>query len=451
MTYIAIISSGSTFTLSFPPLANLAYNRQMPKPFYRRSTLKNGTVVLTEKATSFKSLSIGVWVKGGSRHETPKQAGMAHFLEHMMFKGTGKRSSLDIARDVDLVGGDFNAMTTREYTCFHLTLPHREIDFALELLADILKDSRFDPVELERERLVVLQEFAMVEESPEEWVHEVLFDRAFGKHPLGRPILGTEKVLKSFNRDDVRKYFEQHYYSKNIVITMAGDLDHEKTVRKLNLLLGDFKGKKRPLPPACLRKPKFQTGMQIIKKDTDQAHITIACESYPINHRNRIAAFLLNAFLGGNMSSALFQEIREKRGYAYTVYSSLAPFTDTGLFGMYVATNPKQVAECMGLMRAQVDKLMAVPIDENDLRIAKNSVKSAVLMGSDSMETRMYSLAKSELFYDRQVSDQEICQMVDSVSSTDIWRVARDLFSRNRWLIVALGDTKSRDLKKFFA
>lgn len=420
------------------------------KPFYRRSVLKNGTVVLTEKATPFKSLSIGVWVKGGSRHETRAQAGMAHFLEHMMFKGTGKRSSLDIARDVDLVGGDFNAMTTREYTCFHLTLPNNEIDFALELLTDILKDSRFDPTELERERMVVLQEFAMVEESPEEWVHEVLFEKAFGDHPLGRPILGREEVLKSFTRDDVRKYFEQHYYSKNIVITMAGDLNHDAVVKKLNQLLGDFRGTKKPLPKACLKRPKFQTGVHLIKRDTDQAHITIACESYPIDHPNRLAVFLLNAFLGGNMSSALFQEIREKRGYAYTVYSSLAPFTDTGLFGMYVATNPKQVSDCMRLMKEQLQKLMNEPIDEKDLMIAKNSVKSAVLMGSDSMETRMYTLAKSELFYDRQVSDLEICEMIDSVNALDIWRVARELFGRNRWLIVALGDLKKADLTKHF-
>lgn len=421
----------------------------MAKEFYRRSVLKNGTVVITEKASNFKSLSIGVWVKGGSRHETPAQAGMAHFLEHMMFKGTGKRTSLDIARDVDLVGGDFNAMTTREYTCFHLTLPHKEIDFALELLTDILKDSRFDPTELERERLVVLQEFAMVEESPEEWVHEVLFDKAFGGHPVGRPILGTETVLKTFTREDVQKYFNQHYYSKNIVITMAGDLHHDKTVKKLDKLLGGFKGQKKPLPKGCLTKPKFHPGMHVIRRETDQAHITLACESYPIDHKNRLAAFLLNAFLGGNMSSALFQEIREKRGYAYTVYSSLAPFTDSGIFGMYVATSPKQVGECLVLMREQIDKLMATPIDEKDLMIAKNSVKSAVLMGSDSMETRMYSLAKSELFYERQVSDEEICEMVEKVTALDIWRVARELFGRDRWLIVALGEMKKSDLKKF--
>jgi predicted Zn-dependent peptidase len=412
--------------------------------------LKNGIVLITEPAKHFKSLSIGVWVKGGSRHESPAQAGMAHFLEHMMFKGTGKRSALDIARDVDLVGGDFNAMTTREYTCFHLTLPHKEVDFALELLTDILKDSRFDPMELERERKVVLQEFAMVEESPEEWVHEVLFDKAFGRHPLGRPILGTEKVLKSFTREDVMKYFEQHYFSKNIVITMAGDLRHELAVRKLERLLGGLRGKRRPIPQGSLRRPKFHPGVHLIRRDTDQAHITISCESYPIDHSNRLAVFLLNAYLGGNMSSALWQEIREKRGFAYTVYSSLAHFTDIGLLGMYVATSPRQVPECLQLIRQQIRRLVSAPIDDKDLQIAKNSVKSAVLMGSDSMETRMYTLAKSELFYESQVSDAEICRMLDAVSALDVWRVAKEIFGRDRWLIVALGKLNKSVLTKNF-
>ena len=418
--------------------------------FFKRSVLNNGTVLLTEKAENFKSLAIGVWVKGGSRHETPSQAGMAHFLEHMMFKGTGKRSSLEIARDVDLVGGDFNAMTTREYTCFHLTLPHTAADFAIDLLTDILLDSRFDPVELERERLVVLQEFAMVEETPEEWIHEVMFADAFGKHPLGRPILGTEKVLKSFKRADVLAYFQQHYFSKNIVITMAGNVEHAEMARKLNKALGNFKGVRRPRSKESLRKPKFRPGVRVIKRETDQAHVTITCEAYPIQHPNRLAAFLLNAFLGGNMSSALFQEIREKHGYAYTVYSSLAPFTDTGLLGIYVATNPKQVPDCMALIREQILKLKAAPIDEKDLLIAKNSVKSAVLMGSDSMETRMYGLAKSELFYDSQLSGDEICKMIDEVTALDIWRVARELFGKDSWLIVALGELKKSDLTRSF-
>ena len=419
--------------------------------FYRRSVLKNGTVLLTEKASHFQSLAIGVWVKGGSRHETKAQAGLAHFLEHMMFKGTGKRSALDIAKDVDVVGGDFNAMTTREYTCFHLTLPAKEVDFALELLSDIIRDSRFDPVEIERERLVVLQEMAMVEESPEEWVHEVMFEKAFGKHPLGRPILGSEKVLKSFKREDVQEYFLQHYYSRNIVITMAGNLDHEDCTRKLNRLLGDFTGKRRPLPRESLAAPKFTPGLTTIRRDTDQAHLSIACEAYPIDHKNRLAVFLLNAFLGGNMSSALFQEIREQRGYAYTVYSSLAPFTDCGLLGMYVATSPKQAKECLRLMRLQVDRLRASPLSQEDILIAKNSVKSAVLMGSDSMESRMFTLAKSELFFERQVSDEEICEMIDEVSSEQIWAVARELFGKNRWNIVALGDVKKKDILTHFS
>lgn len=424
----------------------------MKKQYYHRSVLKNGSVLITERARNFKSLSIGIWVKGGSRHETPKQAGLAHFLEHMMFKGTEKRSALDIAREVDLVGGDFNAFTAREYTCFHLTLPSHEIDFALDLMTDIVKNSKFDEIELERERLVILQEMAMVEEAPEEWVHDLLFEKVYGNHPLGRQILGTEARIKAFKQKDVMEYFQRHYYSRNIVITVAGNVHHDTVVNKLNRLLGDFRGKKRPMPPASASKPKFRPGLTVIRRETDQVHLAITCDSYPINHPNRIAVFLLNAFCGGGMSSQLFQTIREQHGYAYTVYSSLAPFTDSGLFGMYVATSPKYVNDCLRLMREEISRLQTQPISNSDLEIVKNSIKSTVRMASDSMENRMFTLAKSELFYESQLSDEEICAEIDRVSPQQIWSVARELFSKDRWYIVALGEvTKAQIQKNFFS
>jgi predicted Zn-dependent peptidase len=285
-----------------------ASSRKTPlnRQFYRRSELQNGTVVLTERAPSFKSLAIGVFVKGGSRHETKKQAGLAHFLEHMMFKGTEKRSSFEIARDVDLVGGDFNAMTTREYTAFHISLPSRSVDFALELLADLIKHSRFDTVEIERERQVILQEFAMTEEDPEEFIHDFLFEKAFGKHPIGRNILGRTQTVKKFSRDDVVEYFQRHYYSRNIIITLAGNVDHDAVVRKLNALLGDFRGKKKPLPRESMTLPKFKPGIHLLKKRTEQTHFVVACPSYPMSHEQRFAPVLLNPIIGGYMSSSLF-------------------------------------------------------------------------------------------------------------------------------------------------
>ena len=420
------------------------------KQFYRRSVLTNGTVVITERAESFRSLAIGVFVKGGSRHETPKQAGLAHFLEHMMFKGTDKRTSFQIARDVDLVGGDFNAMTTREYTAFHISLPSRSVDFALELLSDIIKHSRFDPVEIERERQVILQEFAMTEEDPEEYVHDILFEKVYGSHPLGRNILGSESTVKNFTRNDVLEYFHRHYYSGNIVITMAGDVDHDLVVRQLNALLGDFKGKRRALSKAALRKPKFVPGIHIQRSETEQVHLVVACESYPIAHEQRIAAFLLNAYLGGNMSSSLFQLIREQKGYAYTVYSSLAPFRDSGIMAMYVATSTKNAGDSLRLIWQETQRLCQQPLRDEELQVAKSSVMSSVELGSDSMETRMFALAKSELFYDQQVSDRDICAMIDKVTPLDVWRAARDLFSPDRWMVVGLGDLKKAVVKKNF-
>lgn len=422
----------------------------MGRKFFRRSVLKNGTVLLTERAEQFQSLSLGVWVKGGSRHETARQAGMAHFLEHMMFKGTARRTQLDIAREVDLVGGDFNAFTTREYTCFHITVPHTEVNFALDLVTDIIRDSRFDPVELERERMVIGQEIAMVDENPEEYIHDVMFEKAFGGHPLGRQILGYEKTLKAFTREDVVEFFQSHYYSKNIVISIAGAVDHNHCVKQLNRLFAGFGGKRRAHASASLKPPQFRPGVHVIRQDTDQAHIVVACEAYPIDHPDRVAVFLLNSFLGGSMSSALFQSIRERRGLAYTVYSSPAPFTDTGLLGVYAATNPKTLGTCVGLIREEIDKLLAQPISDDDLNVAKNTVKSAIRLGSDSMENRMFTLAKAELFYDKQMSDAEVCELVDKVRAADLWRVAKDLFGRERWLLVALGEVSKPKLVKAF-
>ncbi len=420
------------------------------KQFYRRSVLSNGTVVLTERAPGFRTLAVGVFVKGGSRHERPKQAGLAHFLEHMMFKGTEKRSAFEIARDVDLVGGDFNAMTTREYTAFHITLPVHALDFSLELLTDIIRHSRFDPIEIERERQVILQEIAMTEEDPEEWIHDLLFERAYRNHPIGRQILGTIQTVKSFTREDILDYFQRHYYSRNLVITMAGNVNHDAVVRKLERLLGDFRGKKNAPPRESLKKPKVYPGLHVVKRETEQTHLLVACESYPMTHKQRLAAFLLNSFLGGNMSSTLFQTIREQKGYAYSVYSSLANFTDSGLMGMYVGTSPKHAPECLRLIREEIRRIRSQPVNEHDLQVAKNSVKSAIELGSDSMDSRMFALAKSEMFYERQLSDKEISAMVESITPLDVWRACRDLFGDDRWIVLALGDITPQAVKKNF-
>ena len=415
----------------------------------RRSILKNGTVLITESVRNFESLAVGVWVRGGSRHETKKTHGLAHFLEHMMFKGTKKRSALDIARAVDLIGGDFNAMTTREYTCFHLTLPAKEVDFSLDLLSDILMNSQFEGKELERERRVVLQEIAMLDDTAEEYVHEILFEKAFRTHPIALPILGTKGSVKSFRRTDLLQYFKKHYYSKNIVITLAGNVDHTYVVRKLNSLLGNFRGRKKKAPQTSLKIPKFYPGVHVKQKNHEQCHLALAIAALPIRHQDRIALFLLNSFLGGGLSSALFQKIREQHGLAYNVYSSLAVFSDCGVLGIYVATGTKLVSLCLKLIREEIDRLKEIPLSKEDLNIVKNSVKSAILLGSDAMENRMFALAKSEIYFERYLSNAEVCKQIDQVTAQDILRLARKIFTED-WCIVALGKVERAQIRKFF-
>ena len=410
--------------------------RRLPLEKSRRSVLKNGMVLLTEHAKHFQTLAIGFWVRTGSRHESPKMAGMAHFLEHMMFKGTDKRSALEIARAVDLVGGDFNAMTAREYTCFHISLPVQELNFALELMTEILTGSRFEADELERERQVILQEMYGSLETPEEYIDDVMMEVSYGSHPLGRNILGTEETVKSFNQKDVVRFFKTHYSAKNMLITMAGDLDHSKVKATLNHLLKDFKGEAVKPTRATLRKPKFFPGVHVIHREMEQCHVEVVYESNPIQHPDRLATFLLNSFLGGGMSSAIFQSIREQHGLAYTVYSSLLPATDSGLLILYVATSADLVPMCLKLMQEEVARLMEQPIAEEDLEIVKSSIKSAIQLSSDSMDSRMMALAKSEMFLGKHLSNEALCRQIDRVTVDDLWRVALELFTRKSRVVV---------------
>ena len=420
--------------------------------FYVRSVLKNGAVLITERARHFNTLAIGVWVRSGSRDESERYAGMAHFLEHMMFKGTSKRTALEISREVDLRGGDFNAMTAREYTCFHITLPVHELAFGLELLAEILKDSIFDPIEIDRERAVILQELAGCEENPEEFLHDLMMERAYPRHPLGRNILGTKTSVGGFGRKEVVEFFRRHYYSRNLILTVAGDIEHRVVREKLGKILGDFKGKPGGAGGGRSAKapPRFHPGMHALKRNVDQCHLLIGYECYPINHERRVATFLLNAFLGGGMSSALFQSIRELRGLAYTVYSSLSAHRDAGIIGIYVATNKHMVKTCADVIREETRRLIEKPLSSDDLLVVKNSLKAAVYLGSDSMETRMMALAKSELFFDHHRTNEQICNLVDAVDAKLIQAVARDVFSRPP-IILVLGDMNLPQLKKAFA
>jgi predicted Zn-dependent peptidase len=416
---------------------------------FKKTVYGNQLTLVTERQPEFQSLSIGFWVKVGTRFERSRETGLSHFLEHMLFKGTEERTALQIAREVDQVGGEFNAFTSREYTCFHLLLLNRDLDLGIDILTDVLLHSQFDAEEMERERKVILQEITMVEESPEELVHDLFFEKIYGRHGLGRPILGTETSVRRFKRRHLLNFFRRHYRPEEVIVSVAGDVSHPAVSRKLKALARpNWPGRSREHPsrkdlgfsPA----PHPKEGNWWIQRKTEQVHLVWGVEGPRTHSRDRFTALLLNVYLGGGMSSVLFQEIREKKGLAYTVYSNLSSFLDSGIFSIYAATVMNQVPLCLKLIEQCVAKVRQQLLTDEELQVIKNNLKGTLLLSSDSVESRMSSLAKNEIFFRENFSVSESCQQIDAIQPSDLRRVARKIFSHPKRSILALGPKPSR-------
>lgn len=406
-------------------------------PVFKKTVFANGLTLLTEKLEQFQSLSVGVWVRVGTRHEPPELAGVSHFIEHMLFKGTRSRTALQIAKEVDQVGGEFNAFTAREHTCFHLLLLNRDLSLAIDILSDVLMNSTFRKDEFERERKVILQEISMVEDSPEELAHDLFVEQFFPKHPLGRPILGPKSNIEQMKREDLVRFFEKYYQPERLVISVAGDVDHGAVVRKLRPLLKakwpEGKG------PVSSFRPTPHFGFWWNERSTEQVHLIWGIPGPAYHSKDRFAALLLNVYLGGGMSSSLFQEIREKKGLSYSVYSTLLPFMDSGIFSVYAATSPDQVGTCLKLIEKCVNRLKKSPLPKHELQMIQNNLKGTILLSADSVEARMASIAKNEIFLGKYLNLKEICELVDQVTPGDIQRLAKQLFSNQERSILALG------------
>ncbi|MGK5090228.1 pitrilysin family protein [Bdellovibrionota bacterium FG-2] len=423
----------------------------MFSPRFKKTVFSNGLTLVSERHSEFRSLSIGVWVKAGTRHEKSMEAGISHFLEHMLFKGTDNRTPLQIAREVDEVGGDFNAFTTREYTCFHILMLAEDLELGLDILGDVILNSNFDAEELERERKVIVQEISMAEESPEELGHDILFELVYGAHGLGRPILGTTTSVKRIRRAALLRFFRKHYRPDQMIIAVAGDVSHEKIKKYLRSLCRSrwpgraprVSQKELGFEPA----PVTRSGNWWITRPTEQVHLLWGVKAPHYASRDRYALSLLNVYLGGGMSSVLFQEIREKNGLAYTVYSNLSLFLDSGYFSVYAATAPHKVALCLKLIEECLDKLQRQLLTEEELHVVKSNLRGSVLLSSDSVESRMSSIAKGEIYMGTHLHVDELCAKIDAVSAQDIRRVARKLFRDGKKSILALGPKPGKQVR----
>lgn len=404
--------------------------------------------LVTESLSHFESLAIGVWVSTGTRHETEEEAGLSHFLEHMMFKGTEKRSALDIALAVDRVGGEFNAFTAREHTCFHILTLYEDLKMGIEILSDVLLGSQFDEAEIDRERKVILQEIAMVEDTPEEYLYDLFYEQAYGKHPLGKPILGTKESVGGFKRSDLVSFFRKHYSPKNMLISVAGNVTHKEVETLLERHLAKhLKAKDAPKKPN-LKRPKIHSSSICLKKNIEQAQIIVGFPGLDQSSKDRYAFHLLNTYLGGGMSSALFQEIREKRGLAYSVYSALSTFTDSGLISVYIGTANEEVRTCLEITGKEISKLRNKPIDAKYLEMLKDNLKGTIRLSSDSSEHRMMANARAEMQWGRGFSLKEVCTGIDKVTSAKLQELSHKYFDPKRAILTLMSDRKHSGLDK---
>ncbi|MDI6400906.1 pitrilysin family protein [Balneolaceae bacterium ANBcel3] len=384
----------------------------------QKTVLPNGLRVLTETIKTVRSLSVGIWVKTGSRHETEEQAGITHFLEHMLFKGTEQRSAYDIARSMEAVGGYLNAFTSPELTCYYARCLDSELDTALDVLTDMVLHSSFPEEEIEKEKKVVLEEMKMYRDNPEDFVFEEFHKQLFMPHPLGRPIIGYESTVNAFDRKNLFEYIEQQYHPSNVIIAVTGNAGHEEV---LALVEKYFQPVDRPYQiNGDVPVTEYNPTKVVLKKPIEQTHFILGNRCLSAMDPNRFKLLLANTVLGSGMSSRLHQNIREKYGYCYHIQSFMEAFRDSGIFGIYAGTDRQYVDHMRELILAELTRLKEELIPQNELDEAKSQLKGKLLLAQESMSNRMTRLAKSEVFYDRYITLDELVAEIDGADAKQI-------------------------------
>jgi predicted Zn-dependent peptidase len=401
-----------------------------------RDVLPNGLRLVTELMPHVRSVSIGVWLARGSRHEPVEQSGIAHFVEHMLFKGTASRSAEDIAQTVDSIGGQMDAFTAKEYASYYIKVLDEHLPLAVDVLSDIVMRPKFAPDDIEREKKVVLEEIKMVEDTPDDLVHELFTERFWRNHPLGRPILGTRKTVESFGAAGLRRYFGTAYTSPNLIVAAVGNVEHQQ-VR--DLVSRYFEELPSTSEPVVDKPPSVVSDVLIRNKELEQSHVCLGTSGYRQDHDDRHASYVLNTVLGGSMSSRLFQNVREKRGLAYAVFSGLSAYRDAGSMTIYAGCANDAVGELVDVVIAELRRLKEEPLPQAELRRAKDHLKGSLMLSLESTSSRMSHLARQEIYFDRQFGLDDTLNGVERVTADDVQRVARDLFTEGSLAATVLG------------
>jgi predicted Zn-dependent peptidase len=405
-----------------------------------KTVLANGIRVLTKKMPYLRSISMGVWVDIGARDENLAENGLCHFIEHMIFKGTNKRSGFTIAKEFDAIGGQTNAFTSMEKTCFYARIMDTHLETMVDILSDIFLNSVFENKEIENERPVILQEIGMAEDNPEEHAHFLLGKNFWGDSPLGRSILGRRDNVLNFDDTTIRNFFYQAYQPERIVIAASGNLNHENLLDLVGPAFESVAPVSNHRTPR--RAPALCANISIRDKALEQVHVCIGTQGISITDERRFVFSLMNTILGGNMSSRLFQEIRERRGLAYSVYSFLSSFVDTGMFGIYAGVDPDQVSQTIQLVVKEMHRLKKKRVDLTELKNAKEFTKGNLMLSSESSDNQMVRLAQNEFNFGKSIPLETIVSKIDAVTPDDVIELAQDLFLPDQCALTLLGRVK---------
>ena len=410
------------------------------------TTLANGVRVITEAMPHVRSVSVGIWIEAGSRRESSEQNGISHFIEHMLFKGTTTRSAEDIARSVDALGGNLDAFTAKELVCFNTKVLDQHLAVAFDVLADLVLHPLFREEDIEKEKGVILEEIKMEADSPDYLVHEIFSSNFWKDHPLGKPILGSPNNVKRFDNAMLRGYYDSVYTPSNLVVTAAGNLTHTELVSLVN---GHFSGLAPVSRPAADAVPTTHARIALRnKKSLEQVHLCLGVPSYPLPHQERFACYVLNTLLGGGMSSRLFQNIRERQGLAYAIYSDLNPYRDTGCLGVYAGTSRESAAKVVRSVVSEFRQLKTEPVPEEELRRAKDQLKGSLMLSLESSTARMSNLARQEMYFDRFYGLDELIEHIESVTSDDLQVMSNDFFRGELIAVTVLGNLNGLKLSR---
>ncbi|NQZ01229.1 MAG: insulinase family protein [Bdellovibrionales bacterium] len=420
------------------------------EPVYNKTELSNGVCVVSEHHHESRATTIGVFVPFGTRDEDPSMIGSSHFVEHMVFKGTKSRSAFDIVASLEAVGGELNAYTSREYVCFHATTLHEDFELALDVLSDIMMASTFSEEEFEKERQVILSEIDMSADNLEEYIFDLYFERAFGKHPLSRPILGTPESLAAIEPAQLKSFYDNQFSGAPVIVSIAGSVDHDKAVKQIEKA---FSTKKTVAKPSK-REAAFAGGFSEFQdRNSEQVHILMGQNAAAYQAANRFDSYIINAVLGGGMTSRLYQKIREDRGLAYSVYSYLHSFTDSGLMVVYAGTTPELVEQTMDIVHEEFLQIFEKGLPEKDIAFFRRQVKGQILLGADDIENRMNSLGVNEMVFGEYRPVSHVLNEIDSVSQDSVKTYMSKYMNPSNFGVYLLGnlepDVANEYMKKY--